>query len=134
MVILFKRCTPGISTATGTPRAGISGAPASAPRSSFVGMNLCCAPTAPRTQTSTTDDLPQVKDIFERRLLYFSLPEGTRSSSSVSTRSHTAPSPSPIMFDGPIVGPWSRYATVWRVALELPTDGYMEPKLEFFFW
>jgi hypothetical protein len=38
------------------------------------------------------------------------------------------------MFDGPIVGPWSRYATVWRVALELPTAGYMEPKLEFFFW
>jgi len=85
--------------------------------------------------TFTFADLPQVKDIFERRLLYFSLPEGhALFQERLNTQPRRPISAPKVMFDGPIVGPWSRYATVWRVALELPTEGYMEPKLEFFFW
>jgi hypothetical protein len=85
--------------------------------------------------TFTCADLPQVKDIFERRLLYFSLPEGHALFQERLNLQPRRPISAPkVLFDGPIVGPWSRYATVWRVALELPTEGYMEPKLEFFFW
>jgi hypothetical protein len=37
-------------------------------------------------------------------------------------------------FDGEIPGPWSRWATVWRHAVVMPTDEYLNPHSNFFFW
>lgn len=135
MVVLFKRCEPGGFFSYGHAAGRDFGS--ACERAS---IELCRNEFVLRTYRATHPnfgvvDLPQVKDIFERRLLFFSLPEGQALFQSRLQAQPRRPINSPrILFDGPIVGPWSRYATVWRVALELPTDDYMEPKLEFFFW
>jgi hypothetical protein len=135
MVILFKRCIPGDFFSYGHAAGRDFGA--ACQRAS---IELCRNEYVLRSYRATHPifsfaDLPQVKDIFERRLLYFSLPEGNALFQERLQASPRRPISSPqVMFDGPIIGPWSRYATVWRVALELPTMGYLEPKLEFFFW
>jgi ribosomal protein S12 methylthiotransferase accessory factor YcaO len=135
MVILFKRCMPGDFFSYG--HAAGRDFEAACQRAS---IELCRNEYVLRSYRATHPvftfaDLPQVTDIFERRLLYFSLPEGHALFREHLQASPRLPISSPhVMFDGPIIGPWSRYATVWRVALELPTMGYLEPKLEFFFW
>ena len=39
-----------------------------------------------------------------------------------------------VRFDGELPGPWSRYATVWRVVADMPSRDYLNPKCSFFFW
>ncbi len=39
-----------------------------------------------------------------------------------------------VRFDGELPGPWSRYATVWRVVAAMPTRDYLNPQCPFFFW
>jgi hypothetical protein len=135
MVILFKRCMPGGFFSYGHAAGRDFGS--ACQRAS---IELCRNEYVLRSfrathPTFTVADLPQVEDIFERRLLYFSLPEGHALFQERLNLQPRRPISAPkVMFDGPIMGPWSRYATVWRVALELPTAGYIESKLEFFFW
>lgn len=78
--------------------------------------------------------LLEVADIFERRLLSFSLPEGhARFQAQVEVRPARMIESPALLFDGPIYGPWTRYATVWRVALDLPSDNYLRQVLDCFF-
>jgi len=135
VVILFRRCTPGAFYSYG--HAAGRDFRGACHRAS---IELCRNEYVLRSYRATHPtfsyvDLPQVHDIFERRLLFFSLPEGhALFQERLKTEPRRPIEPPNVLFDGPIVGPWSRYATVWRVALELPTEGYLEPKLEYFFW
>jgi len=135
MVILFKQCMPGDFLSYGQAAGRDFGA--ACQRAS---IELCRNEYLLRSfrathPTFTHADLPQLRDIFERRLIYFSLPEGRALFQERINATPRCPiTPPNLMFDGPIVGPWSRYATVWRVALELPSAGYLEPRPDYFFW
>lgn len=76
-----------------------------------------------------------VKDFFERRCLYFATPEGHEE---FLARVHSQPEkpvqPWEPVFDGEIRGPWSKYATVWRTAVRMPTLDFLDRRLNFFFW
>jgi hypothetical protein len=79
--------------------------------------------------------LVQAANFFERRALFFSTDEGY---AAFERRLATPPdraAPSWVTaFDGEIPGPWSRWATVWRHAVAMPTDEYLNPGSDFFFW
>lgn len=74
-------------------------------------------------------------NLFERRCLFFSQREGyERFLSRVGTRSR-APGWQPrIAVDAEIRGPWSAYATVWRVLYYPPSEGFLDNELDFFLW
>jgi hypothetical protein len=74
-------------------------------------------------------------DFFERRVLWFA---GEIGAEAFQRRVHSRPTKSvkawrPV-FDGEIPGPWSRWSTVWRCCLTMPTDEFLEPESNFFFW
>jgi hypothetical protein len=76
-----------------------------------------------------------ISNYLERRCLYFASPDGYQEFlARVETGpSKTAPAWEPL-YDGEIAGPWSRYATVWRTALRLPTHAFMDQRSNFFYW
>lgn len=82
-------------------------------------------------------DLSTLPNFMERRLVYFSLPEGEgefrRRVGDTEGVGRRLEKPE-ILFDGEITGPWSKYATVWRVALKMPSLRYLDPRENFFFW
>jgi hypothetical protein len=39
-----------------------------------------------------------------------------------------------LVFDGVIPGPWNRYADVWRVVFEPPSDRFLSDDENYFFW
>jgi hypothetical protein len=79
----------------------------------------------------TVDDVMRLESRMDRNLLYFSLPIGHASFlEHVDAQTSAAILPPETMFDGPIAGPWSRYATVWRVAFQSPT-GCVKDKVDF---
>lgn len=39
-----------------------------------------------------------------------------------------------MVFDGSIPGPWSRYADIWRVVYEPPSDRFLGPEENYFMW
>lgn len=79
--------------------------------------------------------LVEAANFLERRALYFSTDEGYED---FHRRLLTRPNkPAPRWepaFDGEIRGPWSRWATVWRHAVAMPTNDYLNPGINFFFW
>ncbi len=76
-----------------------------------------------------------VSNYLDRRCLYFASPEGHQEflSRVESGPNKSAPQWEP-HYDGEIAGPWSRYATVWRTALRMPTQDFLDPRLNFFYW
>jgi len=81
---------------------------------------------------STVRDVP---NCFERRCLYFAGEEGhTEFLRRVFDRRPQQESPWSVRFDGELPGPWSKYATVWRVVPEMPSRDYLDPNSSFFFW
>lgn len=81
-------------------------------------------------------DLSTIPDYMERRLVYFSMPEGVAEFEDKLAHSNGSicpEKPKPV-FDGEIKGPWSKYATVWRIAFEMPTQAYLDPNQLFFYW
>lgn len=74
-------------------------------------------------------------DFLERRALYFA---GEVGSEVFARRLATRPDKPPArwreIFDGEIPGPWSRWAAVWRCCVEMPTEEYLVPEADFFFW
>lgn len=74
-------------------------------------------------------------DFRERRALFFSTPAGAEA---FERRLQTPPDkPAPewrVAFNGEIPGPWARWATVWRCAVQMPTDAHLDPTADFFFW
>ncbi|MBI5690458.1 MAG: hypothetical protein HZC55_10215 [Verrucomicrobia bacterium] len=76
-----------------------------------------------------------VANFLERRALFFSSDEGHARFRERLARKADRPAPKwqPV-FDGEIPGPWSRWATVWRCAVAMPTRDYLQPSADFFFW
>lgn len=74
-------------------------------------------------------------DLFERRCLFFSTPEGHELFLERAREHIPNPAGEPaIVFDGEIPGPWSEYATVWRVVLQPVTDSFLANTERYFFW
>jgi hypothetical protein len=76
-----------------------------------------------------------VTHFFERRCLHFASPEGHAEFLEKIKRGPTKPATewTPV-FDGEIPGPWSKYTTVWRTAVRMPTADFLDRRLNFFFW
>lgn len=76
-----------------------------------------------------------VLDPFEERCLYFSTPEGH---AEFLDRVYSVPEkPRPrwrTIFDGEIRGEWSRWTTVWRHCVEMPTYDFLDSRRLFFIW
>jgi hypothetical protein len=74
-------------------------------------------------------------ELLERRSLFFASAEGH---DDFRRRVATAPrGPSPprrLAYDGPIPGPWSRYADVWRVAFHPVSPKYLLDDERYFLW
>jgi len=78
---------------------------------------------------------PSPANLFERRCLFFSTPEGhERFLSRVGALSTGAGWQPRILVDAEITGPWSSYAKVWRVLFQPPAQGFLENELDFFLW
>jgi hypothetical protein len=82
------------------------------------------------------DDLSVIENHQERRVVYYSLPEGHREflnrvdgPQPGTERKKVLP-----VIDCEVPGPWGKYATVWRVIYPMPTREYLNPKSNFFFW
>lgn len=79
--------------------------------------------------------LAPITDHYERRSLYFSTPEGH---AEFLQRISEAPSKAPAkwrtLFDGEIRGPWSKWATVWRCCVEMPSYSFLDRTANCFFW
>lgn len=79
--------------------------------------------------------LVQAANFFERRALHYSTEEGYAAFEARLLAGPHRPAPRWVTaFDGEIPGPWSRWATVWRHAVVMPTDEYLDPHSNFFFW
>lgn len=82
-------------------------------------------------------DLDTVQDFMEQRILYFSLPEGAEQFEHQVEQSEGLElklQRPEVLFDGEIRGPWSRYATVWRVCFSMPSDVFLDKNPCFFYW
>ncbi len=81
------------------------------------------------------DQLPPHAHPIERRSLFFATEAGHEL---FLARLRSAPAkaaPKPRMvFDGAIPGPWSRYADVWRVVYEPPSDRFLGMEENYFLW
>jgi hypothetical protein len=74
-------------------------------------------------------------DLFERRCLFFSSAEGHAMFQERIQRKITGPRfRSEIICDTEIEGPWTEYASVWRVLLRPATTGFMVNSERYFFW
>lgn len=72
---------------------------------------------------------------LERRALHFSSEVGYAEFCERLHRKAWRPDAPPrVVFDGEIKGPWTRWATVWRTSFAMPTNEYLNPSSNFFFW
>ncbi len=134
MVILYKYCSPGFYSyghaAAKNFKVACRRAAIELCRNEYV--LRCYRTTHPHTTINTLDE---VDDIFERRCLFFSYPEGHKLfQEKIATPPEKERKAPDIIFDGQIRGPWSKYATVWRVAMEMPTNNYKDKSKLFFIW
>ena len=78
---------------------------------------------------------PDPTDLFERRALFFSGAEGHELFRERLGRKRGGASfPGRILHDTEITGPWSRFAVVWRVVIEPPTQAFLAESERYFFW
>ncbi len=88
-----------------------------------------------RLQNGTRTTVMQPTDLFERRCLYFSTDTGYQLFDVARRRGTAARSQRmKFVFDGEIPGAWTRYADVWRVAVEPPSSGFYTAGDNYFFW
>lgn len=74
-------------------------------------------------------------DVFERRIRFFSKPQGAGLfQSRLDTKVATTSLSSKLLFDGPVIGPWDAYAGVWRTIIEAPNKKYLSDQEDYFFW
>jgi ribosomal protein S12 methylthiotransferase accessory factor YcaO len=77
--------------------------------------------------------LAEVTDPFERRWLYYTGPEGYAEFLEHAYASPEKSAPKwKTIFDGPIPGPWSKWAVVWRHCVEMPTYAFLDSRANFF--
>jgi len=81
-------------------------------------------------------DLPTLENRMERRAMYFAMPEGHQEFQSRVQSSSSNPLTERLLplVDREVVGPWSRYATVWRILYPMPTQAYLRDRDLFFYW
>ena len=74
-------------------------------------------------------------DLFERRCLYFSTAEGHNLFQERIRRRISGPRfRSEVICDTEIEGPWSEYASVWRVLIRPATPDFLVNSERYFFW
>jgi hypothetical protein len=79
--------------------------------------------------------LPPSAHPIERRSLFFATEPGHELFLERLRSAPRKPAPKPRrVFDGVIPGPWSRYADVWRVAYEPPSDRFLGMEENYFLW
>lgn len=78
--------------------------------------------------------LATVTELFERRSLFFSTPEGYRAVLAKGRQFVREWKEPRVVFDGRIPGPWEEFTTVWRVVLEPPTMEFLQRRDDWFFW
>ncbi len=77
---------------------------------------------------------PVATGLFERRCVHFATAEGYASFEERVARKKWRSAEPEVVFDGEIPGPWSRYATVWRVVLKPASRDFLDKSENFFFW
>lgn len=77
----------------------------------------------------------EVSNCFERRCLHFAGEAGFEQfQRRLATRPDKPRTEWSVLCDRELVGPWSKYATVWRVVPQMPTKDFLDPSKLFFFW
>ena len=70
--------------------------------------------------------MPSTTQAVERRSVFFAQPEGHEKFLERLRTKHWLPAlPPRLVYDGPVPGPWSRYADVWRVVYAPPSDRFL---------
>ena len=81
------------------------------------------------------DQLSPAAHPIERRSIFFATEAGHEL---FLGRLRSAPrkpaAPPRKVFDGPVPGPWNRYADVWRVVYEPPSDRFLGAEENYFMW
>ena len=81
------------------------------------------------------DQLPAAAHPIERRSLFFASEAGHELFLERLRSAPRKPAPRPrLVFDGAVPGPWSRYADVWRVVYEPPSDRFLGAEENYFLW
>jgi hypothetical protein len=81
------------------------------------------------------DQLPPNAQPIERRALFFATEAGHELFlERLRSRSHQPLAEPQLVFDGPVPGPWSRYADVWRVVYAPPSDRFLGAEENYFLW
>ena len=82
------------------------------------------------------EDLVNLPNHLERRLVYFALPEGHAEFQKRIAQQPFAGNPEKVvpLVDGEIKGPWSKYATVWRVVYPSQFPKAFNPRVINFLW
>jgi hypothetical protein len=74
-------------------------------------------------------------DLFERRCLFFSQPEGhAMFVERLHRKMPAAAFKSAIICDTEVEGPWSEFASVWRVLVRVPNSEFLADSEKYFFW
>jgi hypothetical protein len=78
---------------------------------------------------------PANVDAIERRSLYFAQQGGHEKFLERLGNKPTLPRLTPrLVFDGPVPGEWTKYADVWRVVYEPPSERFLSNDPHYFFW
>jgi len=79
--------------------------------------------------------LPVDAHPIERRSLFFATEAGHELFlERLRSRPHKPLAEPRLVFDGPVPGPWSRYADVWRVVYTPPSDRFLGTEENYFLW
>jgi hypothetical protein len=82
-----------------------------------------------------TGQLPDDAHPTERRSLFFATEAGRELFLDRLRSAPRRPVARPkLVFDGVVPGPWSRYADVWRVVYEPPSDRFLGVEENYFLW
>lgn len=130
-VVVFHECAPGCfaygHAAAETTQAACARAIVEMRRSSLVLCHYHLAVVAGRAEAPT--------DRFERRCLFFSTREGHELFlRRVADRPRACQLPWQVVCDRAVVGPWTRYAQVWRVVIPPRSPDFLGPDERYFFW
>lgn len=79
--------------------------------------------------------MPSTTQAIERRSVFFAQPEGHEEFLKRLRTKHWLPSlPPRLVYDGPVLGAWSKYADVWRVVYAPPSERFLSNDGRYFFW
>jgi len=89
--------------------------------------------TVLRARKKRHDNAPE--SIWEKRLVFFSTQSGWNTFKKlVSKPRMSRPDIPKINFNGPVIGPWTKWAKVWRHSYKLPSKRYLTGDEDYFFF